>query len=276
MSDVSEPVLGADPKQPIRTAADWAGVLGETMAGDGTGFGAPAAAPTGEDQQSQQVPQEVPGARYTEEDIQRVRREEKDKVYGRIEEMSTQLKALNAEREAAEAARQAEVAAKEAQVKREEEEKMETRQLLEVKEQEWASRFSELESKYEQDKAVFDKERAFQRVEQYKQDRVAQESEYIMPELRDLIGGSDEAAIDQSIEEMKNRTAAIMAQVQQSAQDQRQQMRGAAPTAPPVGPMEQMQTYETITAEDIGSMDMETYRKYRETLLNAAGRAYRG
>lgn len=275
MSMPAEPIIGADPKEPVRTAADWAGVLNETIAGDGTGFVAPAA----EAQQGQQVPpaQNDPAApRYTEDDIQRIRREEKDKLYGRIEEMSKQLETLDAERKAAEEARQAEIAAKEAQARREEEEKMETRELLERKEQEWSSRFSDLESQYAADKAVFEKERAFQRIEQYKQERIAQEAEYIMPELRDLIGGSDEAAIDNSIEEMKARTAAIMAQVTQSAQDQRQAMRGAAPTAPPVGPMEQMQTYETITAEDISSMDMETYRKYRETLLHESARAYNG
>jgi hypothetical protein len=75
---------------------------------------------------------------------------------------------------------------------------------------------------------------------------------------------------------MKQRTAAIMGQLEQSVTQQRQGMRGAAPTAPPVGPMEQLESYESLTPEDISSMDMETYKKHRGSLLNATGRQYRG
>jgi hypothetical protein len=262
--------VGTDPKEPIRTSSTWAEVQNETLGGN------PLAHSQQEVVEQNVARTEADSRFYTDEDLERVRREEKDKLYGRIQTMDEQLKAIQKEREAAEAARLAELEAEVEKARREEEEKMETRELLKRKEEEWAGRFSELEGRYEQDRAVFERERRFTELEQYRQERIAQESEYIIPELRDLINGNSEQEIDGFIEEMKSRTAAIMGQFEASASTQRQAMRGAASTAPPVGPLEQMETYESITPDDIRSMDMETYKKYRASLLNAAGRQYRG
>lgn len=264
-------IVGADPREPVRTSATWAEVQNETMGGN------PMAAQMQQTLTEQPVESIDNGSRfYTDEDLERVRREEKDKLYGRIQSMDEQLKAIVKEREAVEEARRIEIEAQAERARLEEEENMKTRDLLKRKEEEWSNRFSELESRYEQDRAVFERERRFNEVESYRQERIAQESEYIIPELRDLIRGNSEEEIDASIEEMKARTAAIMGQLETSVSAQRQSMRGAAPTAPPIGPMEQMETYESITPDDIRSMDMETYKKYRASLLNAAGRQYRG
>lgn len=258
-------IVGTDPKEPPRTAADWAPVLNETAANN------PAAqAPAQDDRPADN------SRYYTEEDIERVRREEKDKLYGRIESMDSQLKDIQREREEREAALRAQQEAEAEARRREEEEKMEVRDLLKRKEEEWAARLEELESRYETDRAVFEREKRFHELQQYQQARVAQESEFILPELRDLVRGNSEAEVDASIDEMKARTAAIMGQIEANIGQTRQQVRGAAPTAPPVGPLEQMTQYESLTPQDIASMDMETYRKHRERLLNATGRAYRG
>lgn len=213
---------------------------------------------------------------YTDEDLERVRREEKDKLYGRIQTMDEQLKQLQRERDEREAARQAEVEriAEEARLK--EESEMELRDLLLKKEEEWNNRLAEQEARYEQDRAVFEREKRFQEVASYRQARLEQEQEWIIPELRDLVRGNSETEIDESIDEMKARTAAIMGQFETATNQQRQGMRGAAPTAPPVGPMEQMESYESLTPQDIASMDMETYKKFRGSLLDATGRQYRG
>lgn len=261
--------VGTDAREQPRTAAQWADVQAETMAGNLLG--------TPQHLTETHIDENAESSRfYTEADMERVRREEKDKLYGRIQTMDEQLKTISKEREEQEAARVAEMEAETDRKRREEEEKMETRDLLKRKEEEWTDRFSELENRYESDRAVFERERRFQEVEQYRQARIDQESEYIIPELRDLIHGDSEGNIDASIEEMKARTAAIMGQFEVSASVQRQSMRGASPTAPPVGPLEQMETYESITPEDIRSMDMETYKKYRSSLLSATGRNYRG
>ena len=263
-------IVGADPREAPRTVADWAEVQNESMGGN------PMATQQQYLAETQNVETTDNSRFYTDEDLERVRREEKDKLYGRIQTMDEQLKAIQKEREAAEAARLAELEAETERARREEEEKMETRELLKRKEEEWTDRFSELEGRYESDRAVFERERRFQELEQYRQARVDQESEYIIPELWDLISGNSETEIDATIAEMKARTAAIMGNFEASASVQRQSMRGASPTAPPVGPLEQMQTYESITPQDIATMDMETYKKHRASLLNATGRQYRG
>jgi hypothetical protein len=256
-------IAGADPKQPPRTAAEW---------------GEPETA-VGQSQQPVQVVDQAPspnGQMFTAEDIEKARREEKDKLYSRMETMQEQLARLEEERKAREEAEKRAKEEEAARIKAEEEAAMETRELLEKKEQEWQAQLDELRTTYEQDKAVFDKERRFMELEQYKQARIEQESEYIMPELRDMIGGSDEAAIDQSIEDMKQRTAIIMSNMTDAAQQQRQTQRGVAPTgAAPVGPMENVAENQSLTPEDIRTMDMETYRKYREQLVSAASAAYR-
>ncbi len=260
-------LVGTDPRTPPMTAAEAAQIQQETMAGGNNVAGVPTV------QITEPAPQQQ-SRFYTDEDLARVRQEEKEKLYGRLNQMDEQLKSINSEREAAEAAAKAEAEAAKAEAKRKEEEQMEVRDLLARKEQEWQERLTQVEGRYEQDRAVFEAERRFQALEQYRNDVVAQNSEYIMPELRDLISGSDESAIDASVEQMKQRTAAIMSQVAGNVQQQRQDMRGSAPTAPPVGPMEQMQQYESITPQDIASMDMETYKQHRQSLLQAASRGF--
>jgi len=125
-----------------------------------------------------------------------------------------------------------------------------------------------LEQRYDADRAIFDRERAFNELQEYRRQRVEQESEFILPELRDLITGDNPAAIDASIEVLKARTEQIFANMA-SAGPVMPQPRGAAPTSPPVGPMEQMPSYESLTPEDIKGMDMETYKRYRSQLLQA-------
>ena len=117
---------------------------------------------------------------------------------------------------------------------------------------------------------MFQKERQLQEAELYRRDRIAQESEYILPELRDFITGSSPDEIDQSIEMMKARTASVVANfVAAEPPPVPFQPRGASPTAPPVGPMEQLPSYESLTPEDIKGMDMDTYKRYRSQLLQA-------
>ena len=67
---------------------------------------------------------------------------------------------------------------------------------------------------------------------------------------------------------MKQRSEMIFQNLQ--AAQQPQPFRGAAmPSVPPVGPMEQLPSYEQLTPEDIRTMDMDTYKRYREQLLHA-------
>lgn len=225
----------------------------------------------------QPTPQETPApqGKYTDEDLERVRREEKEKLYGRIETLDQEVKRLAQERKDEEKRLKAEADKRSAELKTKEEQEMELRDLIARRDQEWQSRFDEINSTYAADRALFEKERTLQQLEQYRIARLEQEQEYIAPQLRDLVRGGSEVEIDASIEEMKQRTASIFEEVAAMQNQSRQQMRGAAPTAPPMGPMEQMPSQESFTAEQISNMNMDDYKKYREGLLRSAGQARR-
>jgi len=249
-------LVGVEPARP-RQAADWAGQNGRP------------------DQQvtqpyignaNPQQPQ-APSRFFTEEEVNEIRRQEKDKLYGRIEQMGAQLQEVLTARETEQAERErlAQEAAEALRMK--EEGELEVRDLLARKETEWQQQLAKLEQRYDADRAIFDRERAFNELQEYRRQRIEQESEWILPELRDLVSGDNPAAIDASIESMKARTEQIFANTLAAAPVP--QPRGAAPTSPPVGPMEQLPSYESLTPEDIKGMDMETYKRYRSQLLQA-------
>src|SRR4051812_25737793 len=85
-------ITGADPKQRPMTAAEW------QQANGANGQGYVQQQPAQNSQPQQQQPQPT-GQVFTAEDIARARQDEKDKLYGRIEEMGGQLQTLAEERE---------------------------------------------------------------------------------------------------------------------------------------------------------------------------------
>lgn len=244
------------------------------------------------------VPVEAPPAEtnnnsrlFTEDEVAQIRKQEKDKLYRKIEEESTRVKSLeeqlsqiNAEREAArqeaeerarleqEAIRQreeAELSAKELLLRRE----TEFNDKLSQVEQEFTSRIQEIERQRQAQEALLEREREIQELESYRQRRIAEEQENIIPELRDLIAGNTAEDIENSIAVLKERSNAIIDSIQQATQQSR--LRGALPTAPPVGPLENQTEQQTLTAEDIRNMPMDQYMKMRERLM-AAARTPRG
>ena len=231
----------------------------------------------GVDPAQQQAPGQVPQGFFTAEDIERVRSEEKTKLYDRIEGMSSELTSLREAREA-EAAEQERIRqeAEEAR-RREEESTMEVRDLLQRREAEWAEQLEAVRQDAEQARAIAEQERRLSEINDYKRQAIDQNAEYIMPQLRDLIRGNTVEQIDASIQEMRDRTSAIMADVREaSVTPAPPAPRGIAPTgAPPVGPMEQASSYENLTAEDISNLTPEQYAQHRERLLRAAN-PYRG
>jgi hypothetical protein len=223
--------------------------------------------------------QPQPGVRYfTEDEVGAIRQEEKEKLYGRLQTVEEQLAQAKADREAREAALAQQQAEVEEARRRAEEEQMDVKQLLERRDSEWQQRFQNIEQERERDRLIFAQEQRYQQVEAYRRDRLAQESEWIFPELRDLVSGADEAEIDQAIEQMKVRTGGILQQVaaaqQQLPQQRPQTLRGVAPTgAPPQGPMEHQTSVQQISLEDLQKMDPRTFAVYRDQLLGIATRA---
>ena len=241
----------------------------------------PAQHPQGVQQQPQYVQQpngtdDRPAYRWTDEDLEKARQQEKDKLYGRLDEMGGQLKSIQDERAAEQAERQRLADEAEAARRAKEESEMDLRALMEKRDQQFRSELEERDRRYEADRAVFDQERRLVEVTNYRRDRLEQEQEYIIPELREFVTGDSPEAIDSSIEAMKARTEAIVANFT-AAQPPPVPFRGAAmASTPPVGPMEQLPSYEQLTPQDIAGMDMDTYKRYREQLLRAASPTRRG
>ena len=256
-------IVGVDPKTPPPTANEWQAESEVSQSQQ----------PPVQIVEEQPAPQAQP--QFTAEDIERIRREEKDKLYKEMQSMKEQMAKLNAEREEREKAEREAIEAAETERKKTEEEAMEAKELLERRNAEWEERFNSLQGEIAQRDAILEQERRFQELESYKQSLLEQEAEYIMPELRDLVAGNNEEEIAASVAELKERTAIIMSNMTEAATQQRQAMRGASPTAPPVGPMENLSTNQTLTPQDIATMDMETYRKHRAQLIPAASEAYR-
>lgn len=210
---------------------------------------------------------------FTVEDIEKARKEEKDKLYSRIDSMDTELKAMREEREKREAAeRKAAEDAAAAQQARQAEE-MSAKELLAQKEQEWNQRFSQIEAERQRSEAILEQERRLNELRSYRAERLDAEQENILPELRDLVTGNTEQEIEASLASLRERTERILGNVQAAQQQQRSGARGVPVTAPPVGPMDNQPEYETVTAEDIRNMDMTQYSKYRERLLGASSQA---
>lgn len=235
--------------------------------------------------QEQQAPK-TEGRVFTETEVEAIRRQEKDKLYRRVEDADGRVKTLEEqlgiiahEREAArkeaedrakseaELLRQREVqelSAKELIAKREDE----FNQRINQVEQEWRSKFEDMEQQRQVQEALLEKERRIQQIESYRQRRLTEEQEAIIPELIDLIAGNSEEDIENSIAVLRDRSSAIIESIQQ-ATSQSGRLRGPQVTAPPTGPMDNQQEYQTMSADDIRNMPMDQYTKMRERLMQA-------
>jgi DNA repair exonuclease SbcCD ATPase subunit len=222
---------------------------------------------------------------FSEDDVQKIRQQEKDKMYKRLEDADTrvksmeeQLSVLSKEREEAIKAAEEKARAEAELLRQREMEELSAKDLLAKREdefnkrlnqveEEWKVRFNELEQQRQAQEALLEKERYLQSLESYRQRRLQDEQETIIPELRDLVSGNNEEEIENSIAVLRDRSSAIIESIQQAGQTTR--LRGAPVTAPPTGPLENQQEYQTMSAEDIRNMPMDQYVKMRERLLQA-------
>lgn len=238
-----------------------------------------------EKEQAPEAPKSQEEQHFSAEDVQKIRQQEKDKMYKRLEDadrrtkaLEEQLSVISAERE--QAIKEAEERAKkEAEILRQREmEELSAKELLSKREdefnqrinqveQEWSEKFSRLEEERQAQEALLEKERYAQQLESYRQRRLNEEQESIIPELRDLIAGNTPEEIENSITVLRERSSAIIESIQQASQPTR--VKGAPVTAPPVGPMDNQEEYQTLSAEDIRNMPMDQYMKMRERLLSA-------
>ena len=225
---------------------------------------------------AQENPSEV-GSVYSAEDIAKAREQEKAKLYPQMEKMKEELSSLKKAREeqaAKEAEREQRIAEellrKEAQKKEEEESELSFKELLKKKEQEFQSQLEAERLERERAFALLEQERKFQEVMNYRQQRVEQERDNIVPELIDLIDGNSADEVEQSIAMLKEKSARILSSAQQAMQSARQQMAGTRITNPAAGPLDNDSEQKSYSPDSIREMSLADYAKQRAKLLGTA------
>jgi predicted lactoylglutathione lyase len=225
---------------------------------------------------AQENPSEV-GSVYSADDIAKAREQEKAKLYPQMEKMKEELLSLKKAREeqaAKEAEREQrnaeELLRKEAQKKEEEESELSFKDLLKKKEQEFQAQLEAERLERERAFALLEQERKFQEVMNYRQQRVEQERENIVPELIDLIDGNSADEVEQSIAMLKEKSARILSSAQQAMQSARQQMAGTRITNPAAGPLDNDSEQKSYSPDSIREMSLADYAKQRAKLLGTA------
>lgn len=220
---------------------------------------------------SQEVTPEVEIQKnYSEEDLRKVREQEKSKLYPQIDKLKEELDILKKEREER-LSKEAELEAKRAEeAKKQQEEELNVRDLLKVKEQEFAAQLEQEREEREKAFALLERERNFSELTNYRNARLDEERDTIMPELLDLISGNSPEEIEESIAGLKVRSARILESAQQAMASARQQMTGTRITTPASGPLDTNSEQQTFTAEQIAAMPVSEYAKYRARLLGQA------
>jgi hypothetical protein len=215
---------------------------------------------------------------FTAEDIAKARAQEKAKLYpqlSKLEEELTTLKNKEAEREAKETERKAQRAARDAELakqkKAEEEQSLELRELLSKKEQEFQAQLDIERQEREKAFALLDQERTYQELQTYRQQRLEQERDNIIPQLIDLVSGNSQDEIEQSILGLKERSAKIFEDVALAGQQNRKEMVGTRITSPASGPLDNDSAQLSLTPEAIANMSQAEYAKNRAKLLGTAG-----
>jgi hypothetical protein len=245
-------------------------VVGDTHNGILVGADQPAPPPV----ETQRVSQnESPAPTYTEEDLKRVREQEKSKVYSRLEKLGEEVEVLRRERdERLQAEQNTETAEAEAR-RLQEEQEMDLRSLLEKRDQEWQERLDAIQAEQERDRALLEQERQYAEITAYTSQRIEQERENILPELIDLVTGSTPEEIEASIESLKERSDRIFDSAQAAMQSTRREVTGARVTLP--SPLENPSENNQFTPEDIRKMSLQEYAKHRQRLLSnqAQGRS---
>ena len=225
---------------------------------------------------AEESPSEVNSV-YSADDIAKAREQEKAKLYPQMEKMREELSSLKKAREeqaAKEAERDAraadEVARREALKKEQEESELSAKELLAKKEQEFQALLDNERLERERAFALLEQERKLQELMNYRQSRMEQERENIIPELIDLIDGNTADEVEQSIAGLKDKSARILNSAQAAMQNARQQMAGTRITNPAAGPLDNDSDQKSYTPDSIRDMSLADYAKQRAKLLGTA------
>lgn len=209
---------------------------------------------------------------YTEEDLAKVRSQEKDKLYPEIERLKEELSSLKKEKEekaAKKAALAAEEAAKEAEKEQKRlKEELDAKDYVELTAQELREQLERERQERERAFALLEQERKFAELQAYRQQVLDAERDNIIPQLLDFIQGDSPEEINSTVEELKSRSQSILESAQAALTQQRRDQVGTRATLPPAGPLETNSEQRMPTAEEIAAMPMNEYAKIRSRILS--------
>jgi len=214
---------------------------------------------------------------FDEAALNKARQDERDKLYGRLNEQSETLSTMQAKLAAIEAERQAEQEAiaqaqAEAARKAKEEAEMSAKDFAREQTEALRRQIEEMEQRAAQERALFEKDRAFTELQQYTRAQVDAHRDQIAPELLDLVSGNTREEIDASIALLATKSSAIAQTVaERSAQARQASLRGVSVTGRPnIGPLDTDPANRSLSPKDITEMSMAEYAANRQHLLAAA------
>lgn len=207
---------------------------------------------------------------------ERVRQEEKNKLYPEIESQKEALRVLTEDRDQRlaaeqEAQRQAEEAQRQAELAQlTVAERIETQ--VHEQGQQWEQRFAQMQEERDREKALREKEAEFNGLNEYRNQRLLAEAENIAPQLQGFVRGNTQQEIDAAIEQAKVASQDIVQEFQSRTVGLQRQLAPpptGAPGASTLDPMSPQPQTETYSAEQLRSMSMEEYAARRNEMLNA-------
>lgn len=205
---------------------------------------------------------------YTEEDLAKVRSQEKEKLYPEIDRLKEEVSILKKDREEKAARKAAEAEAKAAEEKARLEEGLDAKDFAKATADELREQLARERQEREAAFALLEQERKFAELQAHRQQAVEQNRENIIPQLIDYIQGNTAEEIDESIAGLVERSNSILESAQSAIQQQRRDMPGVRATLPGVGPLETNSESRQFTAADIASMPMNEYAKVRTQILS--------
>ena len=238
----------------------------------------------------------VSGRMFSEEDVARIRQEEKDKLYSQIERNNEELTNLREQVGSLTAAEQRRAAQLEEEqqrladeARRQEEENLDAKSLIQRKDEEWNQRLSSMEQTWEQKlqqaeeerraaEALAAREREFGELRDYTLSAVEANKDKIAPQLLGWIQGNSKEEVDAAIQRAIQTTDQIAEEMQQALGQQTQQFgdQQTQTPAPPVLPgtratggpanTDPAAQFQQLTAEQIANMPMDQYAQLRSRI----------
>ena len=205
---------------------------------------------------------------YTEEDLAKVRSQEKEKLYPEIDRLKEEVSILKKDREEKAARKAAEAEAKAAEEKARLEEGLDAKDFAKATADELREQLARERQEREAAFALLEQERKFAELQAHRQQAVEQNRDNIIPQLIDYIQGNTPEEINESIAGLVERSNSILESAQSAIQQQRRDMPGVRATLPGVGPLETNSESRQFTAADIASMPMNEYAKVRTQILS--------